>query len=181
MFLKYLTPEVVFLARSFLLFRKTFSCFWLLCFYVYCLKNNVYIYVLKKFFKISKPLYMNNIDKYYNSFGLDKTVPRSFIKKQELNNIFAVPEKEQNKDMPHFYNFVFGPKRSWALANIPGPRQMRLPSPQASRGHRYRYPRPSPGRPEVPDCNFPAEIAVFWVDSGPDAEGNIYLIFSCCP
>jgi hypothetical protein len=28
MFLKYLTPEVVFLARSFLLFKKTFSCFW---------------------------------------------------------------------------------------------------------------------------------------------------------
>ncbi len=49
---------------------------------------------------------MNNIDKYYNSFGLDKTVPRSFIKKQELNNIFAVPVKEKNKDMPKFYNFV---------------------------------------------------------------------------
>ena len=28
MFLKYLTPEEVFLARSFLLLRKTFSCFW---------------------------------------------------------------------------------------------------------------------------------------------------------
>jgi hypothetical protein len=28
MFLKYLTPEVVFLARSFLVLRKTVSCFW---------------------------------------------------------------------------------------------------------------------------------------------------------
>jgi hypothetical protein len=49
---------------------------------------------------------MNNVDKYYNSFGLDKSIPKSFIKKQELNNIFAVPKKEQNKDMAHFYNFV---------------------------------------------------------------------------
>jgi hypothetical protein len=49
---------------------------------------------------------MNNIEKYYNSFGLDRSVPRAFIQKQEINNIFAVPEKEQNKDMPRFYNFV---------------------------------------------------------------------------
>jgi len=28
MFLKYLTPVVVFLAKSFLVFKKTFSCFW---------------------------------------------------------------------------------------------------------------------------------------------------------
>jgi hypothetical protein len=27
-FLKYLTPDVVFLARSFLVFKNTFSCFW---------------------------------------------------------------------------------------------------------------------------------------------------------
>jgi hypothetical protein len=28
MFLKYLTPDVVFLANSFLVFKKTASCFW---------------------------------------------------------------------------------------------------------------------------------------------------------
>ena len=49
---------------------------------------------------------MNNVEKYYNSFGLDRSVPRAFIQKQEINNIFAVPEKEQNKDMPRFYNFI---------------------------------------------------------------------------
>ena len=27
-FLKYLTPDVVFLANNFLVFKKTFSCFW---------------------------------------------------------------------------------------------------------------------------------------------------------
>ena len=49
---------------------------------------------------------MNNQDKFYKSFGLDRSLPRSFLKNQELNNIFAVPKKEQNKDMPKFYNFV---------------------------------------------------------------------------
>ena len=38
---------------------------------------------------------MNNVEKYYNSFGLDRSVPRAFIQKQEINNIFAVPEKEK--------------------------------------------------------------------------------------
>ena len=47
-----------------------------------------------------------NQEKYYRSFGLDRSLPRSFLKNQELNNIFAVPKKEQNKDMPKFYNFV---------------------------------------------------------------------------
>ena len=48
----------------------------------------------------------DNQEKYYKSFGLDRSLPRSFLKNQELNNIFAVPKKEQNKDMPKFYNFV---------------------------------------------------------------------------
>jgi hypothetical protein len=49
---------------------------------------------------------MNNKDKYYNSFGLDRSLPRSFLKKQELNQLFAIPRKEPNDSMPHFYNFV---------------------------------------------------------------------------
>ena len=49
---------------------------------------------------------MNNTDKFYNSYGLDRSIPRSFLKRQELTNIFAVPKKEQNNEMPHFYNFV---------------------------------------------------------------------------
>jgi len=48
---------------------------------------------------------MDNIEKYYKSFGLDRSIPRSFIKKQELNKLFAIPKKEANKEMPHFYNF----------------------------------------------------------------------------
>ena len=48
----------------------------------------------------------NNIDKYYKSFGLDRSIPRSFLKKQELNQLFAIPKKETHAQMPHFYNFV---------------------------------------------------------------------------
>ena len=48
---------------------------------------------------------MNNSDKYYRSFGLDRSVPRSFLQKQELNQIFAMPKKEPPKIAPHFYNF----------------------------------------------------------------------------
>ena len=48
----------------------------------------------------------NNLDKYYKSFGLDKTLPKSFLKKQELNNLFKIPKKETHKQTPHFYNFV---------------------------------------------------------------------------
>ena len=47
----------------------------------------------------------NNLDKYYKSFGLDKTLPKSFLKKQELNNLFKIPKKETHKQTPHFYNF----------------------------------------------------------------------------
>lgn len=49
---------------------------------------------------------MDDIDKYYKSFGLDRTLKRSFLKKQELNQLFAIPKKETHKQMPHFYNFV---------------------------------------------------------------------------
>lgn len=49
---------------------------------------------------------MNDQDKFYQSFGLDRTLPRSFLKNQELTNLFAIPKKEQNKEMPKFYNFV---------------------------------------------------------------------------
>ena len=48
----------------------------------------------------------NNIDKYYKSFGLDRSIPRSFLKKQELNQLFVIPKKETHSQMPHFYNFV---------------------------------------------------------------------------
>ena len=48
----------------------------------------------------------NNIDKYYRSFGLDRSLPRSFLKNQELNQLFAIPKKETHEEMPHFYNFV---------------------------------------------------------------------------
>ena len=49
---------------------------------------------------------MTNTDKFYNSYGLDRSIPRSFLKRQELTNLFAVPKKEQNSEMAHFYNFV---------------------------------------------------------------------------
>jgi len=42
-------------------------------------------------------------DKYYKSFGLDRSIPRSFMKKQEINKLFAVPKKDVIK--PRFYNF----------------------------------------------------------------------------
>lgn len=48
---------------------------------------------------------MNNIEKYYKSFGLDRSVPRSFLQKQELNQLFATPKKEPPKIAPRFYNF----------------------------------------------------------------------------
>jgi hypothetical protein len=48
---------------------------------------------------------MNNTEKYYKSFGLDRSLPRSFLKKQELNQLFAIPKKEPTKVAPHFYNF----------------------------------------------------------------------------
>ena len=49
---------------------------------------------------------MNNTDKYYDSFGLDRSIPRTFLKKQELNQLFAIPKKEPNESMPRFYNFI---------------------------------------------------------------------------
>ena len=48
---------------------------------------------------------MSNTEKFYRSFGLDKSLPRSFLKKQELNQIFAIPKKEPTPVAPHFYNF----------------------------------------------------------------------------
>ncbi len=48
---------------------------------------------------------MNNTEKYYKSFGLDRSIPRSFLKKQELNQLFAIPKKEATPIAPHFYNF----------------------------------------------------------------------------
>ena len=41
--------------------------------------------------------------KYYKLFGLDKSISRSFMKKQVLNKLFEIPKKE--KETPHFYNF----------------------------------------------------------------------------
>ena len=48
---------------------------------------------------------MNNTEKYYKSFGLDRSLSRSFLKKQELNQLFAKPKIEPPKLAPHFYNF----------------------------------------------------------------------------
>jgi hypothetical protein len=48
---------------------------------------------------------MNNTEKYYKSFGLDRSIPRSFLKKQELNQLFAIPKKETPKLAAHIYNF----------------------------------------------------------------------------
>jgi len=48
---------------------------------------------------------MNNTEKYYKSFGLDRSLPRSFLKKQELNQLFAIPKKESPKLAAHIYNF----------------------------------------------------------------------------
>jgi len=48
---------------------------------------------------------MNNTEKYYKSFGLDRSLPRSFLKKQELNQLFAIPKKETPKLAAHIYNF----------------------------------------------------------------------------
>ena len=47
-----------------------------------------------------------NKEKFYNSYGLDRSIPRSFLKRQELTNLFAIPKKETHEQMPHFYNFV---------------------------------------------------------------------------
>ena len=48
---------------------------------------------------------MNNTEKFYKSFGLDRSLPRSFLKKQELSQLFATPKKEPTPIAPHFYNF----------------------------------------------------------------------------
>jgi len=48
---------------------------------------------------------MDNTEKYYKSFGLDRSLPRSFLKKQELNQLFAIPKKEPTKLSAHIYNF----------------------------------------------------------------------------
>ena len=48
---------------------------------------------------------MNNTEKYYKSFGLDRSPSRSILKKQELNQLFAKPKIEPQKLAPHFYNF----------------------------------------------------------------------------
>ena len=48
---------------------------------------------------------MNNTEKFYKSFGLDRSLPRSFMKKQELNQLFVIPKKEPTPIAPHFYNF----------------------------------------------------------------------------
>jgi hypothetical protein len=50
-------------------------------------------------------IYMDNTEKYYKSFGLDRSLPRSFLKKQELNQLFAIPKKEPTKLSAHIYNF----------------------------------------------------------------------------
>ena len=47
-----------------------------------------------------------NKEKFYNSYGLDRSIPRAFLKRQELTNLFAIPKKETHEQMPHFYNFV---------------------------------------------------------------------------
>jgi hypothetical protein len=48
---------------------------------------------------------MNNTEKFYKSFGLDRSLPRTFLKKQELNQLFVMPKKEPAPIAPHFYNF----------------------------------------------------------------------------
>ena len=48
---------------------------------------------------------MTNIDKYYKSFGLDRSLPRSFIKNQEIHKLFIIPKKETHEQTPKFYNF----------------------------------------------------------------------------
>jgi hypothetical protein len=48
---------------------------------------------------------MNDIEKFYKSFGLDKTISKDFFKKQEINKLFQIPKKETDKEMPKFYNF----------------------------------------------------------------------------
>ena len=45
------------------------------------------------------------MDKYYASFGLDRSLPRSFMKNQEINKLFIVPKKETHEEMPIFYNY----------------------------------------------------------------------------
>ena len=62
---------------------------------------------------------MNNTDKFYNSYGLDRSIPRSFLKRQELTNLFAVPKKETHAEMPHFYNFVEDDKHMTDILFLP--------------------------------------------------------------
>ena len=48
---------------------------------------------------------MTNIEKYFASFGLDRGLPRSFLKNQEIQKLFIIPKKETHEQMPIFYNF----------------------------------------------------------------------------
>lgn len=47
---------------------------------------------------------MNFSDKFYKDFGLSP-VPKEYLNKQELYNLFKKPAKETKADMPRFYNF----------------------------------------------------------------------------
>lgn len=42
--------------------------------------------------------------KFYRDFGLSK-VPKEYLRKQEVYNLFKKPQMETRKDMPRFYNF----------------------------------------------------------------------------
>lgn len=46
---------------------------------------------------------MDNSKEYYTGFSLSK-VPKKYLKKQELNNMFTKPIKETAEDAPRFYN-----------------------------------------------------------------------------
>ena len=48
---------------------------------------------------------MNNYSEIFNrDFGLT-TLPKAFLKNQEIYNLFTIPRKETKVDMPRFYNF----------------------------------------------------------------------------
>ena len=47
---------------------------------------------------------MNNLEIFNRDFGLTK-LPKSFLKNQEVYNLFTKPRKENKLDMPRFYNF----------------------------------------------------------------------------
>ena len=46
---------------------------------------------------------MNYSDKFYSDFGLSP-LPKKWLKKQEIYNLFTAPLKENKDDMPRFYN-----------------------------------------------------------------------------